>query len=86
MLENIDPQAIGERMLEARKKFPTHKFSVIADAVLSPKALGDLPRFNSNFIDHAATRRQELEERAAQGDRFAVALLEGATLAEDPVD
>jgi hypothetical protein len=34
----------------------------------------------------ARIRKAELEQRAAEGDRFAVALLSGASLAEDPVD
>lgn len=36
--------------------------------------------------DHSVHYRRELEERAAQGDRFAQALLDGDSLAEDPVD
>jgi hypothetical protein len=47
---------------------------------------GEIAKFNGAPVNHAATRLRELEERAAQGDRFAQALLRGESLAEDPTD
>jgi hypothetical protein len=46
----------------------------------------DVPDYRGGFEDIPALRKRELEERAAEGDRFAAAVLEGGSLAEDVVD
>jgi hypothetical protein len=37
-------------------------------------------------VDHADLRNAELRARADNGDKFAIAMLNGGSLAEDPVD
>lgn len=37
-------------------------------------------------VDHSAARLAELQKRAGKGDKFAIALLNGESLAEEPVD
>jgi hypothetical protein len=79
-----DPCELGEKLLEV-SEFSDVSFHVAADEIYEGLH-GEVAKFNGAPVNHAATRLRELEERAAQGDRFAQALLRGESLAEDPTD
>ena len=79
-----DPEELGKALLGARKSRTRGSLSKLHDA-LKPEVL-DVPDYDPSPVDHAKERERELRERAAQGDRFAEAMLRGETLAEDPVD
>lgn len=69
-------------MVAKRSDCPT--LSVAAD-MLDRIGL-PVPNYGSGGLDHPAIRLKELQERADNGDRFAAAMLNGGSLAEDPVD
>lgn len=79
-----DPELLGAVLLEGRMMFPDNTLSSVYDG--QPGKLAHIPNYDPNPPDHAAIRLAELEARAAGGDRFAISLLAGETLAEDPVD
>jgi hypothetical protein len=59
----------------------------LSQAYDSLAAIGfETTKYTGEPIDHAELRRQELQHRADCGDKFAIALLRGETLAEEPVD
>lgn len=83
---NTDPIKVGERLLRYRELHPTRPFHEVADMI--PWDDPDLAVAEEETSGQRAARERqaELEARASNGDRFAMALLSGATLAEDPVD
>lgn len=81
-----DPAAVGIVLAHLREE---HGQINPPLSVLHDKNLGWLdlvPIYQGGFDDYMQERQVELETRAADGDRFAAALLRGETLAEDPVD
>lgn len=46
----------------------------------------NVPRYDSAPVSHVADRIRELKARADEGDRFALAILNGNYAGEDPVD
>lgn len=77
-----DPQELGEYLMAVKAFYPDRSFSVIADM----QGAKEVQDYDPNPVDHAALRDAELRDRAAQGDKFAAALLRGDTLAEEPTD
>ena len=78
-----DPQALGMKLLELRQSLPNAPLSKMYDR--HEKYL-NVPDYDPQPPDHAKVRQQELEFRAAAGDRYAASLLNGKSLAEDPTD
>lgn len=89
-----DPERLGEMLLNATDQERDIRVGwPDADKVRASRvydayghALAKVPDYEQGFVDHSKLRRDELEARAANGDRFAAALLRGDSLAEDPVD
>lgn len=78
-----DPVGLGAALLNR-----VHSVSILneADYLDSPSGRLTILDYEGGFDDYMHERQIELETRAADGDRFAAALLRGETLAEDPVD
>lgn len=91
-----DPEALGIALTDdaLREEASRHagvwpKYVHLSDVYDYAERRGlfdSVPIYSGGPPDHAKLRQQELEDRAANGDRFAAALLAGDTLAEDPVD
>jgi hypothetical protein len=79
-----DPQELGRTLLQVKTLYSTRTLSQVYD--LECDVMDRIPNYDPSPVDHAADRQRELEKRAAEGDCFAVAVLRGDTLAEDPVD
>jgi hypothetical protein len=84
-LGDTDPIQVGERLLRYRQLHPDKSFSEVADLI--PWDEPELAMRDEDLSTrHAENRRKELTERAESGDRFALALLNGDSLAEEVVD
>lgn len=80
-----DPEKLGQAMLDMRaSRSDCHSLSQAADLI---QRIGlPIPNYEGRPVNHALLRHLELKERAINGDRFAAALLNGHSLAEEPVD
>lgn len=82
-----DPVDCGSMLTALRKGESTLALSELYDANVDLLEHGGIiKQYAGDFVDHALVRRKELTLRAANGDRFAQAILDGDSLAEDPVD
>lgn len=71
-----DPKKMGEVMDTLRRKFPHLKPSIRAD-MLVLEEIDPYPGDESMVTLTAATRQQELRDRAARGDKYAISMLNG---------
>lgn len=79
-----DPQRLGEALLQVKQFYSTQTLAQVADK--EADVLARVENFKSEPVKHWEDRQRELETRAAEGDKFAIAVLNGESLAEDPVD
>lgn len=80
-----DPESLATQIRSAKNL--RGDCQTLSQAYDSLAAIGfKTPNYTGDPIDHAELRRQELQHRADCGDKFAIALLRGETLAEEPVD
>ena len=83
-----DPQALGDEILRLRKQHPDEPASFLADYIDENNIALRSPAHHRTIGETQALRyQQELKQRAADGDRFAISLLNGnaAPGADDPV-
>lgn len=80
-----DPQALGNAIMLMRQNRSDCRTAAEAADMLAKLRI-TIPNYQPTFIDHSQTRLVELQVRAAEGDKFAAALLRGEYLGEDPVD
>lgn len=72
-----DPQKLGEAMLEARKTIPHAELSWVYDHGKFKNEVPDYDHGESLATVTAREYRDELERRAADGDRYAKSVLAG---------
>jgi hypothetical protein len=86
-----DPRAGGEALLRLRQtaKFKDKPLHVAADAIERgidlPAYATDIPLYpgdESSVAATVATRQQELRDRAARGDKYAISMLKGEAFHE----
>jgi hypothetical protein len=82
----LDPEGVGQRLLGLRREFPHLTLSQVADKIDWNDPTLPVIVDEPSGVRTARERLAELESRAAEGDRFAAALLVGVSLAEEPVD
>jgi N-acetylglucosamine kinase-like BadF-type ATPase len=83
-----DPQAIGDEILRLREQYPGEPAHGLADYIDENNVQLRSPAYQTTIGAQQALRyQQELKQRAADGDKFAISLLNGnaAPGADDPV-
>ena len=80
-----DPEALGEALLRMRDSRADCQTLSQAQDVFERAGM-TVPDYDPTPPDHSALRYAELRDRAAGGDKFAAALLNGGSAAEEPVD
>lgn len=84
MERKLDQEAVGQRLFRYHQLMPDKLFSEIADTFpWDDPSLAERDKSESTVSETVAAYNRELEERAWEGDRFAMALLEGKNLAEE---
>lgn len=80
-----DPQKLGEAMLEHMKSHPGSRMTDEWPAGHALPIVSNYPQDESTVTSTVRQYRKELEERAAQGDRYAISMLMGVAY-EEPSD
>ena len=73
-LDRRDPEELGYALLTLRDQVPSLSLSAAYDWLVNEL---DVPDYDSGLTDHVALRQQELEARAAEGDKYAILMLRG---------
>jgi RecB family exonuclease len=78
-----DPQELGKQLMEQRKLARNTLLSRVYDEYVKFMVV---PDYDPLPVKHGKEYREELAERALNGDKYAASLLAGESMAEDPVD